>query len=395
VPDNINFKKDKKTTLIAPIDYQGKLPEVTLDWYPRVASRVSKGIRETRHDVGLDENSLDKQHLAFLDFDEIYQAMQQLKAERNWYNLNLSLDAIKVTLSDASWYRLFVPNERMAFDRFDRVFEWQEIAITLLKKYCDRFYKTEQDAYEAPFRKFAELDPSDPNFFDEYKLVIDQSEKLILQRIGELKDHITNGTVSDFNIGGKGDAIFFENHLYSPLLHLKKGVDGDLFKITPTHLNEGEFDFVNDLRDFYQSKPSILADKEIYLLRNQSKGKGVGFFEAGNFYPDFILWIIDGSHQHIVFVDPKGILRCEGINDPKLKFFETIKELQEKMRKEKQQFADNVSLHSFVVSNTPLGKVRWWTEDLADVDDFATRNVLFQNEDKHQYVQRIFNTVLG
>jgi hypothetical protein len=395
VPDNINFKKDKKTTLIAPSDYQGKLPEVTLDWYPRVASRVSKGIRETRHDVGLDENSLKEHHLAFLDFDEIYQSMQQLKAERNWYNLNLSLTAIKNTLNDSSWYRLFVPNERMAFDRFDRVFEWQEIAITLLKKYCDRFYKTEQDAYEAPFRKFAELDPSDPNFFDEYKLVIDQSEKLILQRIAELKDHITNGTVVDFNIGGKGDAIFFENHLYSPLLHLKKGVDGDLFKITPTHLNEGEFDFINDLRDFYQSKPSILADKEIYLLRNQSKGKGVGFFEAGNFYPDFILWIIDGSHQHIVFVDPKGILRCEGINDPKLKFFETIKELQEKMRNDKMQYADNVSLHSFVVSNTPLSKVRWWTEDLADVNDFATRNVLFQNEDKHQYVQRIFNTVLG
>jgi hypothetical protein len=395
VPDNINFKKDKKTTLIAPSDYQGKLPEVTLDWYPRVASRVSKGIRETRHDVGLDENSLKEHHLAFLDFDEIYQSMQQLKAERNWYNLNLSLTAIKNTLNDSSWYRLFVPNERMEFDRFDRVFEWQEIAITLLKKYCDRFYKTEQDAYEAPFRKFAELDPSDPNFFDEYKLVIDQSEKLILQRIAELKDHITNGTVVDFNIGGKGDAIFFENHLYSPLLHLKKGVDGDLFKITPTHLNEGEFDFINDLRDFYQSKPSILADKEIYLLRNQSKGKGVGFFEAGNFYPDFILWIIDGSHQHIVFVDPKGILRCEGINDPKLKFFETIKELQEKMRNDKMQYADNVSLHSFVVSNTPLSKVRWWTEDLADVNDFATRNVLFQNEDKHQYVQRIFNTVLG
>ena len=395
VPDNINFKKDKKTTLIAPRDYQGKLPEVTLDWYPRVASRVSKGIRETRHDVGLDENSLKENHLAFLDFDEIYQSMQQLKAERNWYNLNLSLAAIKNTLNDSSWYRLFVPNERMAFDRFDRVFEWQEIAITLLKKYCDRFYKTEQDAYEAPFRKFAELDPSNPNFFDEYKLVIDQSEKLILQRIAELKEHITNRTVADFNIGGKGDAIFFENHLYSPLLHLKKGVDGDLFKITPTHLNEGEFDFINDLRDFYQSKPTILADKEIYLLRNQSKGKGVGFFEAGNFYPDFILWIIDSSHQHIVFVDPKGILRCEGINDPKLKFFETIKELQEKMRNDKMQYADNVSLHSFVVSNTPLSKVRWWTEDLADVNDFATRNVLFQNEDKHQYVQRIFKTVLG
>jgi superfamily II DNA or RNA helicase len=398
VPDKINFKKDKKTSLLAPNDFIStgrKLPEVTLDWYPRVASKSSSGIRVTRHELELDSCTLTDRHLAFLDFDEIYKSIQQLKAERNWYNLNLSREAIKNTLEDATWYTLYIPKERMEFDRFDRFFEWQEIAVALLKKYCDRFFKSEQDAYEAPFRQFSELDPSDPNFFDEYKLVIEQSEKLILQRVGELQEHIRNGTVTDFNIGGKGEAVFFANHLYSPMLHLKNGVDNDLFKITPTHLNQGEFDFVTDLRAFYQASPSVLKDREIYLLRNQSRGRGVGFFEAGNFYPDFILWIIDGVHQHIIFVDPKGIMRCEGINDPKLKFFETIKELEGKMRKENKQYANKVSLHSFVVSNTPLSKVRWWTKELANIDYFADRNVLFQNDDKRLYIERIFNKVIG
>jgi hypothetical protein len=34
--------------------------------------------------------------------------------------------------------------------------------------------------------------------------------------------------------------------------------------------------------------PAFFADEEMYLLRNLSKGHGVGF-EAGNFHPDFIL----------------------------------------------------------------------------------------------------------
>jgi len=399
VPDDINFKKDKKATLIAPEGFDtvggGKRPHVTLDWYPRVAAKSSSGVRSTRHDTDLDECTLASQHLAFMDYRVIYAAIQQLKAERNWYNLNLSREAIQATLEDTSWYTLYVPKERMAFDKFDRVFEWQEIAIALLKKYCDRFYKHEQNAYEAPFRKYAELDPSDPNFFEEYKLMIDQSEKLILQRIGELKEHIKNGTLTDFNIGGKGDALFFDKHLYSPLLHLKDGVDNDLLKITPTHLNKGENDFIHDLRDYYQSSPSLLDGKEIYLLRNQSRGKGVGFFEAGNFYPDFILWVLEGENQKIVFVDPKGILRCEGINDPKLKFYETVKELELKMREDKVPFAEKVEMHSFIVSNTPLSKVRWWTEDLNDIEDFAARNVLFQYEDRDCYIEKIFSEVLA
>jgi hypothetical protein len=399
VPDDINFKKDKKTTLLQPSKLDKttgvRNKHVTLDWYPRVAAKSSKGVRISRHDAQLDQCSLGDEHLAFMDMNAIYSAVQQLKAERNWYNLNLSREVIEETLKDKTWYTLYVPKERMGFDRFDRVFEWQEIATALLKKYCDRFYKQEKDTYEAPFRKYAEIDPSDPNFFDEYRFVIDQSEKLILQRLGELQEHIKNGALSDFNIGGKGEAIFFDKHIYTPLIHLKEGVDSALFKVTPTHLNKGEYDFLMDLRVYYQSKPPVLVGKEIYLMRNQSKGKGVGFFEAGNFYPDFLLWVLDGTRQHIIFVDPKGILRCEGITDPKLEFYKTVKELEIKMRDDGLSYAENISMHSYIISNTPLAKVNWWAEDLNDINDFAARNVLFQYEDQSQYIGKMFHSVLN
>jgi hypothetical protein len=78
--------------------------------------------------------------------------------------------------------------------------------------------------------------------------------------------------------------------------------------------------------------PEFFADKELYLLRNLSKGRGVGFFEAGNFHHDFILWLwlIVGHRQYIAFVDPKGI-RNLGFNDPKIRFFQTIKDIERRL----------------------------------------------------------------
>lgn len=393
VPENINFKKETKATLGLASEINLGSGHVVLDWYPRVASKVSKGVSQTQLVTSLHQQRLSPAHLAFIDFDAIYLQLQQLKAERGWHNLNLGRELARALLSPPNddWYILYAPPEVFEFDRFEKVREWEEIAVALLRKYCDRFYKAKKDAYEAPFREYRELQLDDPNFIAEYKVLVDQSEKLIIQRIKELERNISNGLLHDFNIGGRGEAVFFDQHLYAPLLHLRKGVDSDLFNITPVALNEGERDFVMDLRTYYQTKPAILEDKEIYLLRNQSKGRGVGFFEAGNFYPDFILWVLAAGKQHVIFVDPKGILRCEGFNDPKLKFHETIKEIEAKLAHKDPVRAGKIFLHSFVVSNTPLGQVRWWSEGMATVEDFAKRHVLFQKEQGVSYVERMFD----
>lgn len=396
VPENINFKKEAKTTLSLAKEANIGSEEIVLDWYPRVASKVSDGVGQSKLISSLNAAKLSESHLAFMNFDSIYLQLQLLKAERGWHNFNLNRDTVKELLSSGKngWYKLYAPKEVFEFDTFERVHQWQEIAVALLRKYCDRFYKIKKDAYEAPFREYRQLEPNDPNYIAEYKLLIDQSEKLIIQRLKELKNNIESGVLTDFNIGSTAESLVFDKHLYAPLLHIKKGVDVDLFSVSPVALNEGERDFVFDLRSYFQSKPTILDGKEIYLLRNQSRGRGVGFFEAGNFFPDFLLWVIDGGHQHVIFVDPKGILRCQGLNDPKLRFYQTVKAIEEKLADKQPEYRGKINLHSFVISNTPLDKISWWDSSVGDEEAFAERNILFQGNPDNKYIESLFMSVL-
>ena len=108
----------------------------------------------------------------------------------------------------------------------------------------------------------------------------------------------------------------------------------------------------------------------------------MGFFEAGNFHPDFILWLLADGQQQVMFVDPKGI-RNLGPNDPKIQFFETIKEIEHRLGD------PAVSLQSFIVSNTPSATMRMkWDMEKSEMEK---RNVLFQEEDKDSYIGRMLN----
>ena len=81
-------------------------------------------------------------------------------------------------------------------------------------------------------------------------------------------------------------------------------------------------------------------------------------------------------------MDPKGI-RNLGSSDPKIQFYETIKEIE-------QRLGDpTVRLQSFIVSNTPSSTMRrqWGMEK----SEMQQRHVLFQEEDKDSYVRKILN----
>jgi hypothetical protein len=169
-------------------------------------------------------------------------------------------------------------------------------------------------------------------------------------------------------------AIWFGRHLYQPLLYL----DSSVVEISPAPLNKGERLFVEDLKAFHDGNAEFFKGKELYLLRNLSKGRGVGFFEAGNFHPDFILWLLAGGKQHVIFVDPKGI-RSLGPTDPKIQFHATIKEI------EKRLGDPDVRLQSFIVSNTLSATMqRLWNMKKGEMQE---RHVLFQEEDKDSYVR--------
>lgn len=175
--------------------------------------------------------------------------------------------------------------------------------------------------------------------------------------------------------------ILFGQHLYQPLLYL----DSDVVEISPVPLNAGERLFVEDLKTCHDGHAEFFKGTQLYLLRNLSKGRGVGFFEAGNFHPDFILWLLSADKQHVVFVDPKGI-RNLGATDPKIQFYKTIKEIEERLGD------PAVVLESYIVSNTPSHSMQllWNMKKPA----MRRRHILFQEEDKNTYVWDMVSSVL-
>ncbi len=379
--DGMDFKQSLKPTLDLPPDRLLRHP-VTVNWYPKIQAQQSKGITRTDDSSVKHEGKLEERHLAFMDIDAIWFELQHFKNERSWYNLNLPRECIVKLLLNPAWYKLYIPSEELQFTRFDRVRRWEEIAVSLLKKYIDRFYKHKKQEWESDFYEYHELQEDDPNFVSQYRMLIEASQDTIIEKLGELKEKIASGVFNGWEFGNL-QAICFGQHLYQPLLHVKS----DLVEVNPVSLNEGEKDFVADLHNFYDGNKSFFANRELYLLRNMSRGRGIGFFEAGNFYPDFILWLLTESKQYVTFVDPKGIRNLEGTDDPKIRFYRTIKELEARLGDPK------VILNSFIISNTPFKQVRWWTEDLSK-DEFTKCHVLFQ-EDQATYIKYLLSTALS
>ncbi|MEX2527036.1 MAG: DEAD/DEAH box helicase family protein [Gemmatimonadota bacterium] len=357
--------------------------QVVLNWYPKIQALKSRGLAGGDEEAATNQAHFTKKHVAFLDLNVLYFELERFKAERGWYNLNLTREAIEGLLLDQSWYRLLIPEGELTFDSFDRVRLWSEIALSLLKKYTERYYTFRKREWELPHLEYRYLEGDDPNFLvakespDDgyYRILIDQSQEEIVAKLAELKEMIEGGDLKPWEFKGM-KAVWFGRHLYQPLLYL----DRKLVEISPAPLNEGERRFVEDLRAFHDSHDEFFEGREFYLLRNLSKGKGVGFFEAGNFHPDFILWMLTDEKQHVIFVDPKGI-RNLGASDPKIRFHETIKEIEGRLGD------PSVNLESFIVSNTPSATMAMlWDMKKTDME---ARHVLFQEEDQSSYVGRM------
>lgn len=376
--EGIDFKRQGPNPSLDLPDDRLIKNRVVLDWYPKIQALASSGGQHPLDEGVKREDQFAEKHIAFMDIDEVYFELQRFKNERAWYNLNLSRAKIRALLGQPDWYRLYIPSEEMEFRSFQQVRRWQEIAIVLLKKYCDRYYKLRKAEFENEYLEYHELTEDDPNFIEEYRFLIEQSREEIVAKLNEIKELVKNGELRNIEFQGL-HSIMLSQNLYQPLIYVKS----DLIEIKPIVLeNPGERDFVLDLQAFCRVKQGFFADKELYLLRNMSRGRGIGFFEAGNFHPDFIIWLFVNGRQLINFVDPKGLRNLEGPNDPKIQFYLTIKDLEQKLDD------PDVTLNSFIISSTPIVQVAWWSDGMSKAD-FDQRNVLFQKEDKETYIEKL------
>lgn len=388
----------KKEVVVQPEDLMTKI-HVKLDKTPKVDALYSRGAR-VESVVSLSTGKLNAHHLSLLNWNDIFFDLQQMKNERGWYNMELSVDLLQSLMQSPSWYELTIQEADLEFHDFGRdIARWEEITTSLLRAYMDRAYKRSKGLWEAQFMETVYIDANDPNFFEEYTVEVRQDKVEWINKLRELREQIlTMNLEKDFSIYSSWiQAIKFDKHLYYPLLCLKEKdsngkkilVDKDtnepLIKISPVALNVGESSFIEQIRRYYNdNKNGLLAGKEVYLLRNESR-KGIGFFEASNFYPDFILWVNDGKKQHVTFIDPKGIRNLRGLNDPKIQLYNLLKTNVEPCLND-----SDIVLDSFIISNTRFNDVGWWSGN--DEKVFNEHHILFQ--DDSNYLDIMFKKIL-
>lgn len=216
--------------------------------------------------------------------------------------------ALKSIMKTAGWYSLIIPENHIEIDSVAKLEVASDYAVMALKQYMDKFFAYNRKQWEAPYMSYYALKADDSNFVKEYtiKYTVDTSKDIGAETIGKFVDDVNSAIKKDscikgFEISAHHDIITafdFTKHLYAPLVSVQD--DFHNIEVSPVSMNEGEKKFVKLVNQYVEENQSVFDGKGLYLLRNKSKS-GMGFFEAGNFYPDFILWITEPGVQRISF----------------------------------------------------------------------------------------------
>jgi len=311
--------------------------------------------------------------LDLVDWQKVYLELLEYKERKGLTNLAIRTKTPRMIVAMSEPARLYslVADESVVEPRsFAGTALLHEATVSILQKYVDRFYRVRQERWDSEHMAYTEIDEEDANFQD-YTVKVARGEAELIAAIQKLiaeADSIYREDTREL------PSIHFDRHIYQPLLVER----GDKVKSEPPGLNDSERRFVEDMRTYCRTeRDKSLADKEVYLLRNLSKGKGIGFFDKRGFCPDFILWVKDDSAQRIVFIEPHGMLHAEAyVHDDKARLHESLPELAKTMGT--RTGLKNVALDSFVVSATPYDDLRLKYDDGSwDRKRFAEAHILF------------------
>lgn len=387
------FKRKERPTLFEvpePLKLKIKPIIVNQDEYPRLEA-MGSAVDKTAGPGMKHEGKIPKAAMAFFDWDALYFSVQRHKLINRLDNLMLDRGKLEAfCLGHDDWYVLLAPKADLTFSRMEDVAKLQAILERMLIAYTDVFYERLQRAYEGQFLAIAEVSEKDGIFVRKYDLVFadDPNGHSYRANLEKLKAAVAAGDLSAAKAWHASNgviAISNERHLYFPLMGLEKGVAA-MRSLRPNTIEApSEHRFVKDLLAWIETPEgkAKLAGRQLYLLRNGDReASGLGFARAGNFYPDFLLWLVDEANdkQWLTFIDPKG-LRNIGLNDPKLQLHEELKERS-------RDLGGKLMLDAFVVSETPFEQLP--LASVATRADFEARNVVFMDDDEASYLPRLF-----
>ena len=230
---------------------------------------------------------------------------------------------------------------------FRQIRALEDVAVDLVTEYADQFWRKRRRRWEHDQIEVVALADDDPNNVEAWELSVDATETRLIDDIRLLSSHMREGDYHSLKLG----LILAKAHAWQPLLAwlpvLHAGKDREV-TVQPIPLDENERRVVEGLAALAERDDPCLAGAELFLIRNLTRGRGISFFDDFHYYPDFIVWLRDGDHQHIVFLDPKGLSRFGGKERRKVRLHHEIAEVEKRVR----DTDPNLRLHAYVLSVT-------------------------------------------
>jgi len=335
------------------------------------------GLKVTEAEAGEDK-PIPEDSLGLLDWEKIYLDLVEYKERRGFSNMVVRLPELRSILNhpDNRLYSLIADENIREPKELSDIPLLNNAVLNILRQYIEKYYYVRQQRWETETMECVQLDSKHPNFCN-YTIKIPKSEKRFIKEIAKL---IKEGKRIYEQETNELPNVHFDGHLYQPLL-VKRG---DKIETVPPQLEPSEEDFVKKLRDHVKNK-GVPKDKEIFLLRNLGRGKGIGFFEDAGVYPDFILWIKHNGTQRIIFIDPHSMVYENAYaHSAKAKLHENLAGLSQKINKRKG--LKNIELDSYIISQTKFDveRKRWD----CDKKRFTEFHILFKEDD---YIPQILS----
>ena len=324
-------------------------PRVVLDLYSRLRAVASNSGVSTGHGAGKHLVKLGPDHIALFDRVRMYDKLLARKRQRGWHNLIVEPDIVDRLFADGNsdWYELYAPPEKLNVTGFRQVLALEDIAVDLVTEYADQFWRKRRRRWEHDQIEVVTLADDDPNNIGAWEISVDATETRLIEDIRLLASHMRKGDYHSLKLG----LILAEAHAWQPLLAwlpvLHAGKNREV-TVQPIPLDEDKRRVVEGLAGLAESGDPCLLGRELFLIRNLTRGRGISFFDDFDYYPDFIVWLKDGDHQHVVFLDPKGLSRFGGKERRKVRLHHEIVEVEKRVRDTDPQ----LRLHAYVLSVT-------------------------------------------
>jgi len=348
-PDRKYAHSGERPILPGPGDEDS--PRVVLDLYSRLRAVASNraaaaGTGDRKHLVRLASG-----HVALFDRTRMHDKLLVRKRQRGWHNLIIEPDILHrlFTGGRSDWYELYAPPEKLEVTGFRQVRALEDVAVELATEYADQFWRKRRRRWEHKQIEVVALTEEDPNRVEAWELSVDATETRLIEDIHRLASHVREGSFDYHSLDLR--IILSRAHAWQPLLArlplLHSGKDRKV-TIQPVPLDENERKVVEGLAALAKSGDPCLSGRELFLIRNRTHGRGISFFDDFHYYPDFIVWLKDGDHQHVVFLDPKGLSRFGGKERRKVRLHQEIAEVEKRMR----DTNPHLRLHAYVLSVT-------------------------------------------